>query len=313
MQLWPHQLEAVAVCAQAHQRASSRVLVQVPPGTGKTEIAARVAVSWCIARPFGRALICVSSAPILAQFRRRLMQLTRLPVDVDWACQHATRQSRIVVATQQSLWGRLDSYSRDTLLIYDECHHGNLDAPENLRLAQSFRHILGLSATPWSRGCLQLFAESARVVLPLFVAEREGLVAPHERLPWQPPSGPLGLAFCASNKECERRSQQAPTSTWIGVQVPEPEIARRIARWRSGAAPVLYANRMLLEGFDEPRCEKVWLDKETDSQIMLVQMAGRALRHRPGKRAHIYCATPAIQEALGVAMQRCNEPVLKLV
>ena len=67
-------------------------------------------------------------------------------------------------------------YSRDTLLIYDECHHGNLDAPENLRLARSFRHILGLSATPWSRGCLDLFADSARVTLPLFVAER-GLVA----------------------------------------------------------------------------------------------------------------------------------------
>ena len=41
-------------------------------------------------------------------------------------------------------------------------------------------------------------------------------------LPWQAPTTRFGLAFCGTNRECERSSQQSPGSTWIGVQVPEP-------------------------------------------------------------------------------------------
>ena len=313
MRLWPHQEEALSVCAHHHQRPRSRVLVQVPPGTGKTEIAARIALHWVTHRPFGRALVCVSSGPVLAQFRRRLCQLTRLPIAIERAHQHAPRDARIIIATQQSLWGRLHHYARDTLLIYDECHHSNLDAPQNLKLAQSFAHIVGLSATPWSRGCIHLFADSARVHLPLWRAERDGLVAPHEIHPWTPPAGPLALAFCATNKQCQQRAATTPRSTWIGVQLADDDITRRIASWRSGATAILYANRMLLEGFDEPRCSNVWLDKETDSDVMLVQMAGRALRARPGKSARIYCATSDTEAALRSALARCNQPVFRLV
>lgn len=313
MQLWPHQVEALQLCTKAHAGKRSRVLVQVPPGTGKTEIAARVALDWVHQRPFGRALICVSSGPVLEQFSRRMRASTRLPIGIERAQLRALRSARLVIATQQSLWSRLSSYDRNTLLIYDECHHGNLDAPENLRLAQSFDHVVGLSATPWSTGCLQLFAESSRITLPLWQAQASSLLAPHEVHPWTQPAGPLALVFCASNRACEQHSRKDPRSTWIGVQVPEQERQQRLQRWRSGAFGVLYANRMLLEGFDEPRCPHVWLDKETDSQIQLVQMAGRALRFRPGKTARLYCASPDIQDQLRAALQRCNQPHLRLV
>jgi len=313
MQLWPHQVEAIEVCERAQRGKRSRVLVQVPPGTGKTEIAARVALSWVQARPFGRAVVCVSSGPVLEQFARRLRSSTRLPIGIERAELRAVRSCRLVIATQQSLWGRLASYDPDTLLIYDECHHGNLDAPENLRLAQRFHHVVGLSATPWSSGCVNLFAESDRVTLPLWQAQREALLAPHEILPWVPPAGPLGLVFCASNRACEAASRNHALSSWVGVQIPERERKMRLQRWKSGAIRVLYANRMLLEGFDEPRCPHVWLDKETDSPILLVQMAGRALRYRPGKVARLYCASEALQDQLRAALQLCNQPHLRLV
>ena len=45
------------------------------------------------------------------------------------------------------------------------------------------------------------------------------------------------------------------------------------------------------EGFDETRCPHIWLDKDTDSQVTLVQGAGRALRDRPGKVARLHCVT----------------------
>jgi superfamily II DNA or RNA helicase len=312
--LWPHQLEALDVCAREHrQRKRSQVLVQCPPGTGKTEIAVRLAIRWCVERPFGRCLVGVSSAPILKQFYARLVQSTRLPIGVDMAQACASRQAKIVVGTQQSLWNRLDKYGRDTLLIFDECHHGNLDAPENQRLVETFDHVVGLSATPWSRGCRKLFANSARVSLPLFLAIQDGLLAPYTLAEWEPPRGPWGLVFCGTNQECEQLSRAHPGSSWVGVQVPAAQLEDRIKRWRSGSLGVLYANRMLLEGFDEPRCSNVWIAKESDSDILLAQMAGRALRRRPGKTAQIYCAAPAIAEALSAALARCNEPSLRLV
>ena len=83
--LWPHQVEALEVCTRAHAAKRSRVLVQIPPGTGKTEIAAQVALSWVQSRPFGRALVCVSSGPVLEQFARRLRALTRLPIAIELA------------------------------------------------------------------------------------------------------------------------------------------------------------------------------------------------------------------------------------
>ncbi len=305
MKLRPYQLEALQRCREAHQRAAgSRVLIQFPTGTGKTEVAAQAAVGWVLSRPYGRAVVAVPSAPILAQFYRRLVQLTRLPVEVEKATARASSSARIVVASQASLWGRLGRYDRETLLLYDECHHSNLDAPRNLRVASSFRHVVGFSATPWTLGCEKLFAKSERVSLALTEAQRLGLVAPLEIQPWREPRGPWGLVFCEDNASCARRAAALPGSSWVGVD--SGEVTARIAAWRAGAVPVLFANRMLVEGFDEPRCAEVWLAKETDSDILYAQMAGRALRPRAGKAARVYCETAGIAAGLRAALARCG-------
>ncbi|PSM32346.1 hypothetical protein BVG81_000490 [Haliangium sp. UPWRP_2] len=41
----------------------------------------------------------------------------------------------------------------------------------------------------------------------------------------------------------------------------------------------------------QPRWPHSWLDEATDSQVTLVQGAGRALRDRPGKVARLHCVT----------------------
>ena len=280
------------------------MLVQFPTGTGKTEVGVRLAVGWAMSRPYGRAIVAVPSAPILEQFFRRLVQSTRLPVAVEKAAARAGRGARIVVASQASLWGRLGQYDRETLLLYDECHHGNLDAPRNLRVAGSFKHVVGFSATPWTLGCERLFAKSERVTLALTEAQRLGLVAPLEVQPWREPRGPWGLVFCGDNASCAARAAGLPGSSWVGVD--SGEVTARIAAWRAGRVPVLFANRMLVEGFDEPRCAEVWLAKETDSDILYAQMAGRALRPRAGKMARVYCETAGIAAGLRAALKRCG-------
>lgn len=315
MNLWPPQVEAIRICAEAHAAPRSRVLVQLPTGTGKTEIAKHVALAY-ITRPFGRALIVVPTQPILEQFVARLSGATRHKVYVEKASRRAPVGARLVVASQNTLWDRLDQYDAETLCIFDECHHANLDADENLRIANAFKHVVGLSASPWSRGCRTLFADAAHVKLPLSEAQRLGLLAPLRVEPWCEPAGPHGIVFCGNNAEAEQLAAQHPGATWVGVN--SGEVEARIAAWRAGRHPVIYANRMLSEGFDEPRIDRVWVSVLSESDIRYVQMAGRALRARPGKTAYIHCRTRTIERRLLQALARAGfqptfEPFLKLV
>lgn len=299
-----YQRRAVEVCLSQHKHARSRVLVQFPPGTGKTEVAKEVALAWLRERPFGRVIIVVPNQPILAQFVRRLARCTRIPIAIEKARQRAPRNARLVVASQNSLWDRLSLYPRTTLVIYDEAHHGNLDAPENLKIVDSFDHVAGLSASAWSRGCVSLFG-SPTVGLRLSDALTMRVVAPYELHDWETPQGPLGLVFCGSNAECELRSKDHPGSTWIGIN--SGWVDARIAGWRAGQYQVLYANRMLLEGFDEPRTTNVWITKQTQSDIQFVQMVGRVLRPRAEKVARIYCASRTIRQGVERALARCDD------
>lgn len=308
MKLWPHQQEAISRAEALHTQRASRLLVQYPTGTGKTVVAIRIGLNWFRRYPFGRVLYVVPSAPVLAAFVRRLAASTRIPVAIEKAGRHAPPQARIIVASQASIWGRVEKYPTDTLLIYDEFKHVNEQAAECLRVAARFAHVVGLDATPWSAGCLDFFKRAERVQLPLRIAQNEGLCARHELAEWTEPRGPWALVFCGSNAECEAASHGAPGSTWIGVN--SGQVAERIAAWRAGRVGVMYANRMLTEGFDEPRCDAVWIARESESEILLAQMAGRALRARPGKVARIHCKTSGIREAVARALARCSEPLL---
>ena len=305
MILWPHQQEAIEVCMRSFRSQSrSRTLVQFPTGTGKTEVAVRVAVDYVMSGPFRRCLIAVSSESVLRQFYKRLCASTTLAVGLDQAEMHARTTAKIIVGSRNSLWGRLAKYPADTLLIDDECHHSNYDARENLRIVQRFQHVVGLSATPWTEGCLKVFGGGEKVFLSLSAAVQHGMVCPFEILPWTEPRGPLGLVYCDSNAEAERQARSWPGSTWIGIN--SGSVAQRITDWLRGSYQVLFANRMLTEGFDCPRLERVWIDKSTDSQLLLMQCAGRALRARPGKRALIRFGNEETGAILQAALLRCD-------
>lgn len=306
--LWAHQASALDLCRERQRQDGSRVLIRLPPGTGKTEIGARAAIQWVMGGPFRRALISVPTAPILANFYRRLVNLTRLPVAIERAQQIDVLKSRIVVGSQPTLWSRLAKFGDETLCVLDECHHANFDAPENLRIIERFRHVVGLSATPWSNGCETLFSPADTFSMTLTDAQQSGFVCDYTVLPWTEPSGPWGLVFCETNAECERRSSSHPGSSWIGVNVAPGLISARIQAWKGRRLDVLYVNRMLLEGFDEKRCGNVWIARSCDSDIMIVQMVGRALRYVPGKCAAIYCSSPTMVDRVQQAMGRLNQP-----
>ena len=312
MKLWTHQREAIEVAtAEFQRRTRSRTMVQFPTGTGKTEVAVQIALAYVLSGPFRRVLIAVSSGAILQQFYKRLCAATTIPVGLDKAELHATSSAKIIVGSRNSLWSRLAKFPADTLLIDDECHHSNYEACENLRIVERFHHVIGLSATPWTEGCLKVFGGGAKAFLSLSSAVRLGLTCPYDILPWTEPAGPLGLVYCQSNQEAQRQSSVLPGSTWIGVN--SGSVAQRITDWMQGRHQVLFANRMLTEGFDCPGVCRVWINKSTDSELLLVQCAGRALRVRPGKRAAIHCATQETADQLLAALLRCDRPPLTLI
>ena len=114
----------------------------------------------------------------MQQFYKRLCSATALPVGLDKAEAHARSTAKIIVGSRNSLWGRLAKYPAETLLIDDECHHSNYEARENLRIVQRFQHVVGLSATPWTEGCLKVFGGGEKVFLSLSAAVQQGLVCP---------------------------------------------------------------------------------------------------------------------------------------
>ncbi len=306
MQLWPHQRDALAACSRWHRLKRSRVLVQAPPGTGKTEVACRAALSYIAAKPFGRAVICVSSLAILGQFHRRLAALTRIPIGIEQAQREAGRE-RLVIASVASLRGRMTKYASNTLLVLDEAHHANEAAEVTNETARYFDHVLSLTASPWSEGVLDELGRSEIVSLRYSEALLSRLISPYEIKLWTDPVGPFGLVFCSSNLAARRTAAKLPGASWVGID--SGEVSTRVARWKTGQLGLLCANRMLWEGFDEPRCSAVWIDRETESEIALVQMAGRALRFKPEKTARIYCRTPEQRLRLAAAMLRLEIPL----
>lgn len=306
MRLWKHQQEALDLCREQLQAEGSRVLLQLPPGTGKTEIGALCALEWLKGAPFRKVVISVPTAPILRQYHKRLVQLTTIPIAVEKAARVVQAKPRLTLASQASLWGRIERYSTDTLFIIDECHHSNYDAPENLRLVQRFCRVVGLSASPWSHGCKELFGRSESYFMSLQEAQEAHFVSTYEIKPWTPERGPWALVFCSTNAECAERSAARRGSSWIGVNVPAPLVSQRVRAWQGRRLDVLYVNRMLLEGFDEKRCSSVWIAKDCESPIMIVQMVGRALRYVSGKCAQIYCTSPQMIERVRMSLDRLN-------
>lgn len=70
---------------------------------------------------------------------------------------------------------------------------------------------------------------------------------------------------------------------------------------------------MLSEGFDAPRCAGVWLRRDTESDVLLVQCAGRALRVQAGKVARLHYLEEETGERLRKALERCDKPQFTVV
>ena len=289
MTLWAHQRQAVEFVRELTLRGSGRSLICMPPGSGKSEIAIASVLDWLSTSCMHRAVVCVPSNRLLAQFYYRLVRLTSERIDFEQGQRRASRYSRLTLASQLSLVDRLNSYDDNAIVVIDEAHHSSYDAPIFNSVLSTFRRAIGLTATPWTNGLVKLFQRSYfygiteaindRVVSPIEIVRAETL---------EPSAHPLTLVFVATNEAARLMSQRFPKSDWIGHSRDDSENFAALDRWKSCRTNTLFSNRMLLEGYDLPDIDSIWIDMNIKSHVMCAQVMGRALRYREGKKARIF-------------------------
>ena len=292
MNYWAHQTQAVDFISDHTINRVGRSLIVMPPGAGKSEVAIGSVLAWLRLSPGHRAIVCVPSTRLLGQFYSRLVRLTREPIAFEQGTRRAPSHSRLVLASQLSLLDRLGRYTPDIMLVIDEAHHSSYDAPSFSRVLSRFNRAIGLSATPWTNGLIHIFKNM--YFYPLSKAIADNVVSPVEIVRASGFSyldNLMTLVFVSTNEEAKARSAKCDNADWIGHSRNMSTNLSILDRWRSGHIKNLFVNRMLLEGYDLPELESVWIDMDIKSHVMCAQIIGRALRYKPGKIARIFALT----------------------
>jgi len=297
-----HQVEAIKWIMALLQKGQRRGVVQMPTGSGKSYVAMCVVLEWL--RMGGHATILAPSEEVITQLQLLALQLGLCPV-IEKAELRASRFARLVIGSFHTMWRRYEDHKKPrSLVILDECHHFNFDAPTNLKIASIFDYAIGFSATPWSNGCMDFFENQVHVY-PLSQAVVDGVCCGYALCPWREPTpGRYQVVYCSGLDEIQAMCGRIAPSDYAVYQ--QKHARETISRFRFGALGTIVVNRMLTEGFDQPQIKRVWIARETESQIFALQMAGRALRPYQGQRAEIYVASDTTYQTLQSAITQAG-------
>lgn len=294
----PHQSEAIDFATERLRSEGSRCVAQLPTGSGKTLVKAKVAQYW---NTLGRKVVILTpSAVTLGKIFWQLRKEGLFP-DIEMAEKKASRRSALVISTYATAWRDSDKHlDQGALLILDECHHCNERASSNMSIYRRYNYVFGVSASPWSEECLSLFQHHH--YYPLRQAIQDGINCEFEITGDSPiREGNYQLVFCPTSMSTEEFSRLVPNGDW--VLYTRNEKLDRIVRFKEGKIGTMFANRMLTEGFDLPPIKKVWILRKTASPILAYQMLGRALRPHHGAKAICHVAHWETKKALRDALQ----------
>lgn len=322
---WTYQDTAVARCLDAfRRRPNGRIGLILPTGAGKTRTALRVILEILSgASPNARVLWVTHRRTLKAQAFRELGKLlaaadSRLPADVSTL---ANRVSFTMVADVRRTLEQLTE--APALVVVDEAHHAAAASYKPVFDAPQAFPVLLLTATPNRTDRLPIgIDEIAFTITYRELADRGAIIVP-EFIPldvpdfdWSPPAvrdlvdyvvdetshrftKVLVLAPRVDRVEdfyealADRLAKEPGhplepddvgfihgTGNSLGLDNDD-----FLARFAEKPRAVLVSAQMLLEGFDDPGIDTVVITYRTDSVIKLMQAAGRAVRHAPGKRA----------------------------
>lgn len=296
--LWPHQRD----CLASLERSSApRGLVVIPTGGGKSEIQRITVLAWLAASASHRAVIAVPNRTLAFQHRAGFYLHNHSSI-VPTLCMQGyavARGSKIIVSTYQSLAAVIAYFEsiaqkfKDVLLIADECHHCNIDAPVFHGAVKRFPRRIGFSATPWTNGCQALFDGNFYYFLGITDAIKQQVIADY-RVELKSslkadPSRAYQMHFVHRMPDADKRVLRNAVYCEDPISQYRPQKNDIIVeKFRSGEISCLYVNRMLLEGFDCPKVKLIYISKKTDSELLLYQMIGRGLRRYNSERLTVF-------------------------
>lgn len=297
-----HQAEAIGFCLRSLKSGHARCVVQMPTGSGKSYVIRRLAQEWI--KDGGNALVLCPTEEVIEQQRRDSLREGMVPV-IEKAEQHASQYARYIIGSVNTMWHRCEKHRRKkSLLLVDECHHFNYDAPTNMKIANVFERAIGFSATPWSIGCLDFF-ENRTHIYPLSQSIRDQVNCKYHIEEWiEPIPGKYQIVYCSSFEEIQQMCLRIAPSDFAAYQAADAR--RTISRFRFGFLGTIVVNRMLTEGFDQPQIKRIWIARNTESQIAALQMAGRALRPYKEQAATIYVQSEQTRNTLISALERAR-------
>lgn len=326
VELHPYQDRAIRDIFEAwnpRRRNLTKVLLQMPTGTGKTEVFAEIVRM--AKRKNKKVLVVVHRRELVEQIRDRLEKFG-VSAGLILAGHPREPQKDIQVASIQTLSRRKPPPPADIVII-DECHHS--PAPTYRKLWEMYPNarFLGVTATP-VRANGEGFADQYETLisggsLSFFI--REGYLSAVKQLVCSTPDlsrvrqrmndydpemlgdvmledslmadlvenykghidGKKTIVFAVNVEHCreitERYEQAGIPSACVSAETPAEERREVLRQFREGEILVLVNVNIVSEGFDVPDCEAVQLARPTKSLALYLQQVGRCMRLAEGK------------------------------
>jgi superfamily II DNA or RNA helicase len=320
---WSYQDLAVSRVMDAlRRRPKGRIGLILPTGAGKTRVALRIILETLAANPLTRVLWVTHRKTLKRQAFRQLTKLlrspTKLPPDADKLA------NRIIFAmVHEAKTITEDASSNIGLVVVDEAHHAAAPTYAFVLNGSIGCPALLLTATPNRPDALPIgIDEVAFTTTYRELADRRVIMIPQflpfvvDNFEWDDEDidrlvdwvldetadrfrKVLVLAPQVSRVEefyerLVRALRNEPAHPLVEDDIGyihgtgnSHGVADEdfLERFEDKPRAILVSAQMLLEGFDDPSIDTVILTYSTSSVIRLMQAAGRAVRHHPGKTA----------------------------
>lgn len=315
-ELYDYQTELVTKARKSLATGNKGVLIQSPPGSGKSVVIAEIAR--LTTDKGNRVMFLVHRKELVEQITETFKANE---VDLDLC----------TIMTVTKVANRLELLPKPNLIITDETHHSRAKTYRNIYDYYSDVPRLGFTATPWrmnGKGFEDIYSEMVEGKSVKWLIENNRL-APYEY--YSIPEADIGKLQKSSTGDYTNKSiEKALKSTIFGDVVenyvkvasgqktilyahsieysqkfadefkgagikavhvdsktPSAERDEIMNDFRSGKIKVLCNVDLISEGFDVPDCTCVIMARPTDSLVLYLQQSMRCMRYQPNKTATI--------------------------
>ena len=314
--LYDYQTELVIKARKSLTTGHKGVLIQSPPGSGKSVVIAEIAR--LTTDKGNRVMFLVHRKELVEQITETFKANE---VDLDLC----------TIMTVTKVANRLTLLPKPSLIITDETHHSRAKTYRNIYDYYSDVPRLGFTATPWrmsGKGFEDIYSEMVEGKSVKWLIENNRL-APYEY--YSIPEADIGKLQKSSTGDYTNKSiEKALKSTIFGDVVenyvkvasgqktilyahsieysqkfadefkgagikavhvdsktPSAERDEIMNDFRNGKIKVLCNVDLISEGFDVPDCTCVIMARPTDSLVLYLQQSMRCMRYQPNKTATI--------------------------